>query len=109
MNEEEAIAITEEDELKTYIELGHISISKILMSHLCEYGINIIPFLIKHSESDFGKISDENRIANEIAIEINQGMILSCYGLEDGKEILIITEFKPLRTQAMFLSEYFNR
>jgi hypothetical protein len=68
-------------------------------------GIDITDFLRRHHSCDWGDLCEEDRAANENALECGH-RILSRYLLTDGKIIYTITEADRSITTVLFASEY---
>lgn len=81
-----------------------------LHAHCQERYIDLSVFFFYHSNMNWGMLTDDDQIANDIALATMDGRLLSKYRLIDGKEIYIITDFEteesPRYTTAMFIEDY---
>lgn len=64
-----------------------------------------IVYLHRHASGDWGDLPDEDRRANDAALEFGD-RILSRYDLPDGQKIYIITEWDRTATTILLRSEY---
>lgn len=62
-------------------------------------------FLMRHAAGDWGDVCEEDRLANEFALE-NELRLFSVYHLSDGTKIWIITEADRSVTTILLPSEY---
>lgn len=62
-------------------------------------------FLMRHAGGDWGEVCEEDRQANEFALE-NELRLFSVYHLGDGTKIWIITEADRSVTTILLPSEY---
>jgi len=62
-------------------------------------------FLMRHASGDWGDVCEEDRLANEFALE-NELRLFSVYHLSDGTKIWIITEADRSVTTVLLPSEY---
>lgn len=68
-------------------------------------GIDLTPYMRRHHCGDWGDLCDEDKQANEEALE-HGFRILSCYKLGGGKRIYIITEHDRSSTCCLLPEEY---
>jgi hypothetical protein len=68
-------------------------------------GIDITDFLRRHHSGDWGDLCDDDKAANENALE-QSGRILSQYLLTESRIIYIITEYDRSMTTVLIASEY---
>jgi hypothetical protein len=62
-------------------------------------------FLSRHASGDWGELCDEDKSANEVAIQDNE-RIMSVYSLADGEKIWVITESDRSVTTVLLPDEY---
>jgi hypothetical protein len=70
-----------------------------------ELEIDLGRYLFRHHCGDWGDLCDEDKQANENALEQGE-RILSCYRLHEGQKIYIITEWDRSSTCVMLSEEY---
>jgi hypothetical protein len=68
-------------------------------------GIDLGRYLLRHHRRDWGDLCDEDKRANELALQRGE-RILSCYQLPEGKKIHILTEWDRSSTCVMLCEEY---
>jgi hypothetical protein len=68
-------------------------------------GIEIAVALLRHMYADWGFLTDEDRLANEFALE-HQLRLLSVYEDSNGKRFWIITEADRSATTILLPEEY---
>lgn len=73
------------------------------INELILQGINIIPFLNRHLRGDWGDICNDDKRANNHAVDTN-GMLLSAYHVTPEIKIWILTDAGT--TTIMLPSEY---
>jgi hypothetical protein len=61
--------------------------------------------LVRHGSGDWGDLGEEDKEANDLAVELDNDRILSSYHTEFGK-IWIITECDRSATTILFPDEY---
>lgn len=64
----------------------------------------LLQYLARHRQGDWGDMCDEDKKANEDALEYGE-RLMSCYE-EDGKKLWIITEYDRSVTTLLLPSEY---
>jgi hypothetical protein len=68
-------------------------------------GVDMTYYLFRHHCGDWGDLCDEDKRANENALEHGE-RILSYYRLPDGQKIYILTEWDRSSTCVMLSEEY---
>jgi hypothetical protein len=99
---------TEMPKLPRFI-LGQCSATPGALEALEANGIAPIVYLKRHESGDWGDLSDNDRQANEDAIQPDPeecSRILSAYHLADRTKIWIITEWDRSRTTILLPDEY---
>lgn len=95
---------------KKDMELGRTLCHHSLLAHGQENEIDLMPFFFNHSQCNWGTLTDDDQIANYVALHTQKGRLLSKYQLDDGKNIYLITDFEcdeqPRHTTAMFVEDY---
>lgn len=61
--------------------------------------------LNRHVNGDWGDLSYEDRLRNELAL-VEMERLMSCYSVEDGVKIYVVTEADRSTTTVMLDSEY---
>ena len=85
--------------------LGQIVATPGALSALEEAGNSASEFLTRHVAGDWGDLCDEDRQANQEALQ--DGLrLLSAYRLNDGTKIWVITEADRSVTTVLLPSEY---
>lgn len=69
-------------------------------------GDNLEKYLKLHLSGDWGVMSEEDKMQNEIAIRKRDRRIFSAYHLKDGTKIWIITEYDFSVTTILLPEEY---
>ena len=94
-------------------DLGRTLCHHALASHVQEKEIDLMPFFYNHANCNWGILTDDDQIANYVAIATADGRLLSKYRLDDGENIYLITDFEcdeqPRHTTAMFVNDYWNK
>jgi hypothetical protein len=91
--------------MKTLFALGRLVATPGALAALEENGQGCTEYLERHVQGDWGDLCDEDKQANEEAVE--QGLrILSSYRLNDGTKIWIITEWNRSATTVLLPEEY---
>ena len=67
--------------------------------------IDLTRYLFRHHCGDWGDLCDEDKRANEMALQRGE-RILSCYQLPEGQKIYILTEWDRSSTCVMLSEEY---
>lgn len=92
------------------VDLGRTLCHHALMGHCEEKGIDLMQFFYNHSQGNWGILTDDDQIANYVALHTKQGRLLSKYKIAGGKPIYLITDFESEEqermTTAMFISDY---
>lgn len=84
--------------------LGTIVATTAVASHFSESNIDIKTYLLRHVQGDWGEVSSEDSIANDLAIK-NCTRLLSAYVVANNR-IWIITEADRSATTLLFPEEY---
>jgi hypothetical protein len=84
--------------------LGHITISGPALEALQAAGISPDSILQRHVLGDWGEMTDSDRRANELALEMG-GRLLSAYRIPDGITVWVSTEPDRSVTTIMLPSE----
>ena len=91
-------------------DLGKTLCHHALASHTQDKGIDLMPYFYNHANCNWGVLTDDDQIANFVAISTAEGRLLSKYKLDGGENIYLITDFEaegePRRTTAMFTHDY---
>lgn len=91
-------------------DLGKTLCHYALASHIQDKGIDLMPYFYNHANCNWGVLTDDDQIANFVAISTAEGRLLSKYKLDGGENIYLITDFEaegePRRTTAMFTHDY---
>jgi hypothetical protein len=66
---------------------------------------NLITYLNRHADGDWGELSQDDRLANAQALK-NGSRLLSAYHLDDGTKIWIVTEADRNATTVLLPDEY---
>lgn len=72
---------------------------------VADMGIDVGPYLRRHVRGDWGDLCDEDKQLNEKALQDGE-RLLSCYNLENGRRIYIITERDRKVTTILLPEEY---
>lgn len=95
---------------KAPFDVGRTLYHHALAHHIQENEIDLVSFFYNHSICNFGILTDDDKIANFVALATGDGRLLSKYKLDDGQEIYLITDFavgdQPRMTTAMFVEDY---
>ena len=90
---------------KPLFALGHLVATPGALQALEESDENAAAFIARHLKGDWGKLCNEDRKANDAAVE--QGLrILSSYTTSTGTKLWIITEADRSVTTLLLPSEY---
>lgn len=91
-------------------DLGRTLCHHSLAAHIQENEIDLMPVFYNHAHCNWGMLTDNDQLANYVAIATQDGRLLSKYKLDDGKDIYLITDFEceeqPRHTTAMFVQDY---
>lgn len=92
-------------------DLGRTLCHHSLNAHIQDNNIDIMPIFYNHSHCNWGRLTDDDQLANYVAIATQDGRLLSKYKLDDGKDIYLMTDFEcgdeqPRLTTAMFIQDY---
>lgn len=90
--------------LEPKYELGEIVATAAVIRLAATHGLTLYPCLRKHNCGEWGDLSDEDKAANDHALE-NGGRILSTYHIADHK-IHILTRANRRMTTVMLAEEY---
>ena len=92
------------------LDMGRIVATATLSGYITDHEIDLSPYLYNHSHMNWGKLTDDDQLANFVAIATKDGRLLSKYTIQGGKPIYIITDFETDTTEryttAMFTSDY---
>ena len=91
--------------IATKFSLGHIYATPGALSAFEEADESSLVFLVRHASGDWGDVCEEDRQANELAVESDL-RLFSVYHLRDGTKIWIITEADRSATTLLLPSEY---
>ncbi|MDP1977627.1 hypothetical protein [Undibacterium sp.] len=83
---------------------GRIVATTAMASYLCEIGIETNSYLLRHLQGDWGDITPEDVIANNLAVQ-NGSRIFSAY-VAMNRRFWIITETDRSATTLLFPEEY---
>jgi hypothetical protein len=90
--------------LEPKFNLGETCATPAVIQLAATHGLTLYRYLRKHHCGEWGDLSDEDKAANDHALE-NGDRILSAYHIADRK-IYIITEHDRSRTTLMLAEEY---
>jgi hypothetical protein len=91
--------------MKTLFALGRLVATPGALAALEENGQGCAAYLERHLRGDWGDLCDEDRQANDEALQ--QGLrLLSAYRLPEGAKIWIITECDRSATTVLLPEEY---
>jgi hypothetical protein len=76
-----------------------------LMADSQEFAKHVLLSLVRHIAGDWGDVSDEDRVANELALQEGD-RLFSAYAKEGLPKIWVITEWDRSVTTALFPDEY---
>jgi hypothetical protein len=85
--------------------LGKVAITRPCLARFENLGESVMAYLNRHISGDWGNLGEEDKAANEQAIN-RPIRILSRYYLSDGDSIYIITEADRSCTTIMLRDEY---
>lgn len=85
--------------------LGQVVVTRALMQHANESGIDLIQYVARHVRGDWGDVCAGDKRLNDHAVDTGH-RILSRYTLSSGKDIYINTEHDRSYTTLMFCEEY---
>ncbi len=92
-------------ERRPLFSLGQIVATPGALDALEQAGITPLTLIARHVAGDWGDLGEEDKQANEEALQ--QGMrLLSAYKLETGKKIWLITEYDRSVTTLLTPQEY---
>lgn len=87
------------------LNIGQVLVTPRVMAALTEAGQFPEPFLDRHINGDWGDLDEEDKSANNWAVD-NEARILSAYHTEKGQKIWIITEADRSATTLLLPDEY---
>lgn len=93
------------DYTKPRFELGRTEITPAAQAELDATNVSAVLLLARHVHGDWGDLSREDRLQNELAV-LQQSRILSCYHLPESGKIWIITEADRLATTILLPDDY---
>ena len=97
--------MTPDEILRSKFRLGEVLVTTPLHEHCEKNNFSLLPYLIRHSQCDWGDLCQEDKESNNYALE-NGERLLSAYKLRDGEKIWIITEWDRSVTTILFPSDY---
>lgn len=86
-------------------ELGQVVVTRALMEHANNSGINLAQYVARHVRGDWGDVCASDKHLNDEAARTGQ-RILSRYKLPSGQDIYCNTEWDRSYTTLMFCEEY---
>jgi hypothetical protein len=92
-------------QIATKFSLGNVYATPGALSAFEDADESSLVLLVRHASGDWGEVCEEDRQANEMALE-SELRLFSVYHLRDGTKIWIITEADRSATTLLLPSEY---
>jgi hypothetical protein len=90
---------------KRKFPLGHVVATPAAMAAIIAAGQSTHDFLVRHVHCDWGDVGEEDRKANEEALETGE-RLLSVYRTNRGLKVWVITEAERSATTILLPHEY---
>ncbi|WP_154396733.1 hypothetical protein [Burkholderia pseudomallei] len=89
------------------MNLGRVVVTRGLMAHCEEHGIDLIPFVHQYASNDWGDLGAEDQHSNNMEMFSLAGHVLGKYKLPTGQSIYIETNWNEQEryTTVMFPDE----